>query len=176
MGFEQFLNEKKTTIVKQWFDLVVKTYPPDTQQFMKSQKDPFANPVGQNILTGLQQLFNEISKGVEREVVIPILDPIIRVRAVQDFSPSTAVAFILDLKIIVRNLLEGVSLDTVSPEDRIRFENRVDRLMLIGFDLYMTCREKVFSLKADNERTRVLKTFERAGLLDDDSKNAANSG
>ncbi len=176
MGLEQILIEKKATIIKQWFDVVVKTYPSDTQQFLKKQNDPFSNPVGQNALTGLQRLFDDILKGVDRETVIPILDPVIRIRAVQDFSPSKALAFILDLKIIVRNLLKDMPSETASAGDRIQFENNVDRLLLIGFDVYMTCREKIFSLKADNERNRVLTTFERAGLLAIDPEHSANSG
>ena len=67
MSLNQLLTKKKTTITKQWFDLVARTYPPDTQQFLKSQKDPFANPVGQTTLKGLQSLFDEILKGVDKE-------------------------------------------------------------------------------------------------------------
>ncbi len=165
MSLNKLLMKKRTTITKQWFDLVVRTYPSDTQQFLKSQQDPFANPVGQTTLKGLQLLFDEILNGVDRESVLPFLDPIIRIRAVQDFSPSMAVAFILDLKKIVRNIAGDTMLEEYPLADWMAFEHNVDALALIGFDIYARCRETVYTLKADNERTRVLRTFARAGLL-----------
>jgi len=165
MSLAKLLSNQKTVIVRQWFDLVIKTYPFDSQQFLKSQKDPFANPVGRTTFNGLQSLFDEILKGVDRKTVLPLLDTIIRIRAIQDFSPSKAVAFILDLKTIVRNVAgDALFADPLFP-DWVTFEHNVDALALIGFDVYMSCREKIYALKADNERTQVLKTFSRAGLL-----------
>jgi len=165
MSLENLLMKKRTAITRQWFDLVVKTYPSETQQFIKSQRDPFANPVGQTTLKGLQSLFDEILKGIDKESVLPFLDPIIRIRAVQNFSPSMAVAFIPDLKKIVRTLVGDGLLEEQPLADWMTFEHNVDALALIGFDIYAKCRETVYALKADNERTRVLRTFERAGLL-----------
>jgi len=168
MSLAKLLASQKSVIVRQWFDLVIKTYPSDTQQFFKSQKDPFANPVGQTTFNGLQSLFGEILKGIDRETVWPLLDPIVRIRAVQNFSPSEAVAFILDLKIIIRKVAGKALFAEPVLTDWIAFEHQVDALTLIGFDLYMTCREKIFALKADNERTKVLKAFTRAGLITGD--------
>lgn len=168
MSLAKLLTSHKSAIIRQWFDLVVRTYPPDTQQFLKSQRDPFANPVGQNTLGGLKALFDELLSDVDRVRVVPHLDVIIRIRAVQDFSPSKAVAFILDLKAIVRKVLGDVLHSDALRSDWAAFEHRVDALTLVAFDVYMSCREKIFALKADNERTRVLKTFSRAGLLDEE--------
>jgi hypothetical protein len=165
MDLEKLLKKNKTAIVKQWFDLVVKTYPPDTRQFLNSQKDPFQNPVGQTTMTGLRSLFDLILKGVDSASVLPFLDPIVRIRAVQDFSPSMAVAFILDLKKVVRNQIGDTLLDEHSVAEWMAFEHNVDALALVGFDVYAKCRETIHNLKANNERTRVLKTFARAGLL-----------
>jgi len=174
MSLEKLLMKKRTAIVRQWFDLVVETYPPDTQQFLKSQKDPFANPVGQTTFEGLQALFDEVLKGIDRKTVLPFLDPIIRIRAVQDFSPSRAVAFILDLKNIVRKLIGEALRADYSFRDWLKFEHSVDALALIGFDIYVNCREKIYALKADNERTKVYRAFARAGLLTVDSENGTD--
>ena len=169
MSLEKLLKKHRTAIAKQWFDLVAKTYPSETQQFLKSQKDPFANPVGQANVKGLQAVFDQVLEGINAEAVLPHLDPIIRIRAVQNFSPSKAVAFILDLKNIARNILGSENVSAQPFSEWLKFEHSVDRLALIGFDLYMECREKIYALKADNERSRVLKTFARAGLLTEDS-------
>ena len=95
------LNKKKTVIVKKWFDLVVKTYPADTASFLKSQKDQFANPVGQTTLKGLEAIFDEVVSGMDRNAIISFLDPVIRIRAVQAFTPAKAIKFILDLKKVI---------------------------------------------------------------------------
>lgn len=165
MGFEKLLRKHRIAITKQWFDLVVRTYPANTQQFLKSQKDPFANPVGQTTLDGLQKVFDQVVDGIDPGTVGPLLDPIIRIRAVQDFSPSNAVAFIPDLKTIVRSAVGKGTVAEQPMAEWLQFAHNVDELTLIGFDIYMKCRERIFALKADNERTKVLRTFQRAGLL-----------
>jgi hypothetical protein len=161
------LAKKKKTIVKDWFDLVAKSYAPDTAQFIKNNKDPFANPVGGNFLTGLEGLFDQLLAGLDRETVRPYLDQIIRIRAVQDFTPSEATAFIPALKTIIRNHLKKDLSDSRTANALLKFESNIDSLNLFAFDIYMECREKIFELKANVERTKIYTAFERAGLIDE---------
>ena len=98
MNVEKFLYEKKSTILKKWLDQILDTYPDDAKRFLKEQKDPFANPVGNTISREIQHLYDEFLKGIDPEKMSPILDRIIRIRAIQDFSPSQAVSFIFILK------------------------------------------------------------------------------
>ena len=51
-GLEKILEKNKPAIVKQWFNLAAQTYAIDTAQFLKSKSDPFANPVGNAMMTG----------------------------------------------------------------------------------------------------------------------------
>ena len=39
MKLESLLLEKKTSIVNQWIDLTMGTYPADTKRFLQQQKD-----------------------------------------------------------------------------------------------------------------------------------------
>jgi hypothetical protein len=98
MGLEKLLVKKRDAIVTEWFDLVAKTYAPDTAQFLKKNTDPFTNPMGGYLSKGLTGLFDQLITGLDRETVRPLLDPIVRVRAIQSFSPSKAVAFVLVVK------------------------------------------------------------------------------
>ena len=50
MRLNNLLSQKKAAITKKWFALVIETYPSDTAKFLKSQKNPFANPVGMVII------------------------------------------------------------------------------------------------------------------------------
>ncbi len=159
------LKKKKTTIVKGWFEVVVSTYAPDTATFLKSQKDQFANPVGQTTLKGLEAVFDEIVSGMDRKAIISFLDPIIRIRAIQDFTPAQAVAFILDLKKVVREKLKK-ELKTIETSVGLAdIDANIDQLCLIGFDIYVGCRQAIYQLKVDTERKKIYSAFSRAGLV-----------
>jgi len=165
MRLNNLLAQRKTAIIKNWFTLAVETYPPDTASFLKRQKDPFANPVGRTISRGLEALFNELLKEMDYETITSFLDPIIRIRAIQNFSPSQAVSFIFSLKKAVReNTKKEVPKEQLFNE-LLLFESKIDQLALIAFNLYMQCREKIYDLKANEMRNSTYKAFKRAGLV-----------
>ena len=168
MGLEKALAKKRDTIVADWFDMVAKTYAPDTAHFLKQNKDPFTNPVGGYIAAGLAGLFDQILHGPDQETTRKFLDPIVRVRAVQNFSPSKAVAFVLILKKIVRKHLPIDPKNTRQVKELIDFEDRVDAMSLFAFDIYTQCREQIFALKANEEKDRIYKAFKRAGLIQEE--------
>ena len=165
MGLEKLLVKKRDAIVADWFDLVSKTYAPDTAQFLKKNKDPFTNPIGGYLSKGLAGLFDQLISGLDQESVRPLLDPIVRVRAIQNFSPSKAIAFVLIIKNIVRKHLAIDSKNKRLIIELLEFEDRVDAMSLFAFDIYIQCREKIFELKANEEKERVFKAFKRAGLI-----------
>ena len=166
MQIENLLEQRKAVIVKKWFDLVIQTYPADTSKFFKTQKDPFANPVGQTVLRGLEALFDILLTGPDTDTISSFLDPIIRIRAVQDFTPSKAVSFIFSLKQVIRDNLKKELKDSISMVvELLNLESTIDELALIAFDIYMECREKIFDLKANEEKARTFAAFKRAGLI-----------
>ena len=171
MGLEKLLAKKRDAIVADWFDLVAKTYAPDTAQFLKKNTDPFTNPMGGYLSTGLSGLFDQLISGLDQETVRPLLDPIVRVRAIQSFSPSKAVAFVFVIKNIVRKHLAIDSKNKSLVKDLLEFEDRVDAMSLFAFDIYIQCREKIFELKANEEKERVFKAFKRAGLIQEVPEN-----
>ena len=178
MKLERLLLKQKAAVLRNWFNLVVETYPADTSRFLKSQKDPFHNPVGSATKKGLEALFDEIIHGLDPETAASFLDPILRIRAVQDFSPSRATGFILLLKTIIRDILKGSLQEPDILNELLVLERRIDDLCLIGFDIYMKCREKIFQIQANEQRNRVFKAFERAGIVNempDDSVDLENS-
>jgi hypothetical protein len=69
------------------------------------------------------------------------------------------------LKKAVRHILNK-ELDRNRFENELRlFEEQIDALSLIAFDLYMVCREKIYQLQANEVKNRTFKAFERAGLI-----------
>ncbi|MBW2246477.1 MAG: RsbRD N-terminal domain-containing protein [Deltaproteobacteria bacterium] len=165
MGLNNLLVQRKTAIIKNWFTLAVETYPPDTASFLKRQKDPFANPVGRTISLGLEALFNELLKEMDHEIITSFLDPIIRIRAIQNFSPAQAVNFIFLLKKAIRENIKKEALEEQLFNELLLFESKIDKLALIAFNIYVQCKEKIYDLKANEMRNTTYKAFKRAGLV-----------
>jgi hypothetical protein len=177
MKLEDVLAKKRATIVKKWFDHVVDTYPTDTSRFLKSQKDPFANPVGNTTREGLGALFADLqAETLDTAAAADHLDPIIRIRAVQHFSPGRATGFVFAIKSIVRGHLGGLGADRELADALAAFDGRVDQLCLIAFDCYMKCREKIYQIQASEQRNRFFKAFERAGLVTEIENGGPGSG
>ena len=165
MRLNNLLAERKTAIVKKWFSLAIETYQPDTAKFLQSQKDPIANPVGRTIYQGLKELFDGLLKGLDYETATDSLDPIIRIRAVQAYSPSQATGFIFFLKKVIRETFRKEIFEEALMEELLAFESKIDELGLIAFNIYVKCREKIYDLKANEIKNSTFKAFERAGLV-----------
>lgn len=145
--------------------MVIETYPADGARLFKRQKDPFANPVGNSTFVGLTTVFESLLKGVNHETVKASLDPLIRIRAVQDFSASQATAFVFFLKNIVRDFVRDETKKAIGVDELLRFESKIDEISLIAFNLYSECREKLYKIKSFEERNRTYRAFARAGLI-----------
>lgn len=167
MLLEKQLEKEKAAIVKAWFDLVVEGYPDETSKFIKNQIDPFANPVGSTTLKSLEALFQELLNGMDQNTLESFLDPIIRIRAVQNFSPSQATGFISYLKSVIRKRFEKELENSKYAKALLQFELKIDVLHLIAFDIYMRCRETIYRIQASEEKNSTLKAFKRAGLIND---------
>lgn len=165
MSLEKFLEERKSAILERWFASILETYPTDTRQFLQKQKNRFANPVAHEISQGIEEIFNNILKGANPEDVSPFLDKIIRIRAVQDFTPSQALGFIFDLKRLVREeLAENMGESSIS-ESLWELERKIDALGLMSLDIYTKCREKLYELRVKEVKNRVGRLIERANMM-----------
>ena len=177
MKLYNLLSEKKSAILNRWYDAVLDTYPSDTSGFLKGQKNPFLNPVGSTIFQGIENLFEELLcennppisplvKGGEGELsgerASLFLDNIIRIRAVQEFTPSQSVAFVLLLKNAIREELKSELVERQLLEELLFFESKIDDMALLSFDIYMKCREKLFQLKVNELQSWTFRKLQRA--------------
>ena len=133
---------RKEAIVGEWRARALRTYPDHTARFLREEPDPFRNPVGQAFKQELPVLFEELTGSMETGRIRRALDGLVRIRAVQDFTPSQAVGFVFLLKEILRE--QG----PVPPE----LDARIDRLALAAFDLYAECREKIAEIRTAEAR------------------------
>jgi len=165
MTLLETLEKKKTEITNKWFEATAHTYPEDSARFIKTQKNRFDNPVGMMTKSSLEAVFSVILKNDSSDTIHSILDPVIRVRAIQSFSPHKSVSFIYLLKKVIRRILKNELKSTEMLIELSEFELRIDEIALIAFDIYVSCREKIFEIKASEEKKRTFSAFERAGLI-----------
>ena len=165
MNLRALLSEKKAAIVKKRFDLIIDNYPADASNFLKKQKNRFLNPVGYTISQSIESLFDELIQGVDSEKLFPFLNDIIKIKAVQDFSPSKALSFIFLLKQAIRvEIGSDIKKKQISNE-LTSFEAQIDELALLSFDIYMKCRERIYELKTNETRNMTFRLLQRANLI-----------
>jgi len=165
MKLIQRLAQKKAPIVERWLDLIFETYPADAQRFLRKQKDRFANPVGTTISKEIENLYVELIEGLEPEKVTPRLDRIIRIRAIQDFFPSQAIAFVFLLKKAIRDEMQNEILENQLSQELSTFESRIDDLALLAFDIYMNCREKLYDIRVNETKKQMSRLLQKTGMI-----------
>ncbi len=167
MELEKVLTRNRKSITQRWIAMVMETYPPETARTLKKETNRFANPVGQAIREGLEGLFGELISGLNPERITPFLDKVIRVRAIQDFSPGDALSFVFSLKDLVRQQVaqERGGQASVPAAELAEFEARIDRLALLAFDNYTQCREKLYEIRINEIKNRSRRLLQRANLL-----------
>ena len=165
MDPRNLLSEKRPAILNRWFNAVLDTYPADTSAFLKKQKNQFANPVGHTIHQGMEHILDALLQGTDLDRIAPSLDNIIRIRAVQDLTPSQAVGFILSLKKIIREELGSNTREHSASGELPGLEERIDALALMSFDIYIQCREKIYELRANETKRLTYRLLQRANLV-----------
>jgi hypothetical protein len=164
MNLANLLTLKKSQIVDRWIKLLYDSYPPETAVFLKKEKDKFDNPMGYRLARGLDGLFDALIREMETEEVLAALDEIIRIRALQDCSPSQALAFIFLLKNIVREELEEDLEQQNLAAELAELDSRIDGLSLLGFDVYTRRREKLHEIRINEVKNRVSGLLRKSGL------------
>lgn len=133
-------------LVEHWFAQTLESYPHLASRFLASEKDRFRNPVGHALRSGMAILLQELLGDMNAANIAPALDMIVRMRVVQDFTPSEAVGFVF----LVRSILLGSN-----PPRPAMIEARIDQLALMAFDQYMKCREQIAEVRAGEAGRRM---------------------
>jgi hypothetical protein len=167
MSLTTHLAQKKSAILGRWLTTIYESYPPETAIFLRKEKDRFDNPVGYRISEGLEGLYNALVQEMEKEKVLGFLDEIIRIRALQNFTPSQALAFIFLLKNVIRQELAGEIQQENLAEEILDLESRIDGLALLGFDVYTKRREKLHEIRTGEMKSRISAFMRKSGLSGD---------
>lgn len=166
MKLQDVLTEKRSEIAAKWLQAMLDSYPAEASRFLKREKDQFANPVGHTIHSAVEAILDHLLGDADIEAILQSLDAVIRIKAVQDFSPAGAVDFLFQLKQVVREeAWDQIRENRISVESLLEFESRIDNLVLHGFNLYMKCREKIYDIRVSQVQNRAFQLLKRANLI-----------
>lgn len=168
MDLTKFLTENHARISDQWVAAIINTYPEEGAKFFSGSHNQFANPVGHTFSSNISKMLSKLVNGDPVEECAKELDGILRIRAVQGFKPSVALSFVPALKEIVRREFLKVSSEDSVDGAIYAWNIRVDRLMMLGLDLFMACRETLWQQKANQLYSRTHKLLEKANLIKDE--------
>jgi hypothetical protein len=154
---KDLLVHQRKKILARWTKEVLDAYPSESGPFLKGEGDRFSNPVGYTISGGLERIYDGLLEGGTGLDVQQAIEDIIRMRAVQQFSPSEAVGFLMPLKRLIREVVESIA--TEPPQvsngffaDFVDLEVILDRLTLRAVDCYAGCRESVYRTSVKEAR------------------------
>ena len=159
---KEILNKKKSLIVHNWTELIFNSYPAEAVNYLSTKKNRFSNPIGYTVTANTEKIFDELINDCDFEKIKLLLDDIIKIRAVQSFPPSQAVYFLLDLKKAIRDECKTELLNKNVSDELSNFELLIDKMLIVGFELYMEAREKVFKIRVNEIKSRSFKVIENA--------------
>ena len=152
----ELLVQSRDEIQETWIRRIYESYQPQTQQFLQSRKDAFANPVGAAVQETTGAILDHLVHGGEDQALGDAVQHFIRIRAVQDFTVAQAVGFVFELKRVIREQL-GRDVGNHS-DDLFTLDRGIDHVALICFARFVEAREKLYELQAKSvqRETRML--------------------
>lgn len=161
MNITKLCNERRDALLPRWTELFFAAHPLESPGFLRTQADPFANPVGRIVREALPVLYDAVAgNNADPDTVRRALADLVRLRAVQDMPPAQAVGPLFLLKTLLREAVlpealrqgsgnSGDSGTAAHLNEYLAAESRVDSLGLMALDLYAGDREKVFNLRVE---------------------------
>jgi len=164
MKLETFLKENREAILGKWFERIIGTYPAVSSSFLAKQKDRFRNPMGYAITESIGPIYDQVASRMDTDRLREALDGIVRIRSVQEFTPTEAIGFVFQLKNAIREVM-GAQLQRVEDwSDLADLESRIDRVALLAFDKYAECRETLHQARGREIERRATTALDRVRL------------
>ena len=172
MNLIDLVRARKAEVADCWSDLTLRTYPATSAALFINEKDPFRNPVGGTVRRCTTILLDGLLGDVGEPAVAEALDGIIRLRAVQDFTPGRAVGFVFLLRQAVDEALGGDAHEC-TVEQHADLSARIETLAMSAVDVFTGCRQRLFELRANEAKAWVHSLLKRAGAVEVEPAGAA---
>jgi hypothetical protein len=158
-----FIKENRDALAGRWLDAVIGSYSADTGGFIKGKDDRIANPLGHAIREMVDAVLRCLGEGCDEQALGSAMFPVIQMRAVQDFTPSEAVAFVG----LFRNSVVSLAMEKeAGPELIIELDDVVLGLMSRAFDLYSDCREKLWEIKIEEIKRNLYMFLRKSDMVE----------
>ncbi|MDR0826259.1 MAG: RsbRD N-terminal domain-containing protein [Desulfovibrio sp.] len=142
-------------LLRRWTEAFHATYPFAASGLLRSRKDRFANPVGFHTDEAAKALLDGLfSRNSDEESLRRAVEDIVRIRAVQDFSPEQAVGVFYAIKELLREKVMDSGRAAHLMPALLLMESRVDAVILLAFGVYARCREKLCMQRVDEFKRR----------------------
>ncbi len=138
---------RKEIILEKWIKLILDGYQAEGARFFTENDNPFQNPVGTKTKSESELILSQILGEMDLVLIEESLDKIIKIRAIQEFSASEAVSFLLFLKNIISEEIKADECKDIQTSDVLTIYERIDKIMLMAFDIYMNNRERISQIK-----------------------------
>lgn len=168
MGLLERMSERGDELAGKWALLILGTYPPETQAVWRNNLEPFSNPVGHAIRTATAELWPLLLSWNDADAVGQALTQLVKIRAVQDFTPGQALSFIFLLKKLLREEFSGELSARGALSELLAVETRVDNLAVMAFDIYVAARDQVMRLRVEEVKRAHANIVRRANLMKKD--------
>ena len=134
---QTIITDNFQAISEEWQEAFFATY--GSADFLRRKTNQFANPVGSTISSSIEEILQLLRKGAGKDALRSPLDGIFRIRAIQEFTPSQALAPLLAIKPLLEKHTpkKGASLTAAD-------WSMIDSMVLLAFDIYMECREQIY--------------------------------
>jgi len=156
----KLLKDNRESIVQNWIELIFETYSDEMINFLKTKTNEFANPVRKTIVENAGRIYNGFLETGISEDCRSGLEEIIKIRAVQDFTPHEALAFMYVLKKIVREEVQKVEIPDDFYQEFYSFDEKFDELTGLAFDIYSNCREKINEIRFKELKSQTFRALE----------------
>ena len=105
---------------------------------------------------GMEEVLTRIFLPLSEEDARAILEPVMKVRAVENLPPSRGIDFMLPLREVLSEIVREENRKDFLGHEWLEMNSRISRLALLGMNLYSECREQV-------NRLRIKEWEKRAG-------------
>lgn len=174
LNFIELLTDRKHELAQKWGDLLLGTYPEETQAIWKGKKNKFSNPIGTAIEEGTVTLFDLLLEWDDADRIKSEMEHLVKIRAIQNYEPSKAISFIYLLK----KMLREEFMDELEAQGQLvellKFETRVDNMALMAFDVYAKTRETVFESRVKEVKNAQYNLLRRANMIVDSTAAGAD--
>ena len=154
MTLKDLLAENKNLILQRWFDRLLEDYPPEARGFLRENKSPYSNPIGFTLRKGMEGVLAVVLEPGSGGAVRAILEPVMKVRAVENLSLPQGGKFILPLREVIAEVVKEAAREEDSGQERLDLNSRITHLALLAMNLYSECRERVNRLRIEERERR----------------------